>query len=118
MNLQALRGFIGKAQSATLQELSSGEEGAYFLEVVEKLAKLIAETPQTHGSPLRGDARLATLHYFVRGYDFYLIEKDMGCPSDGPEDFQSQAYGLVFMNGHSEIGYVSLPEIAGQCRRT
>lgn len=107
-----LRGFINPAQLAYLRELTArGEEREAFRDKIREMALRVCLMPQTHDTNGQGAAATAYLHYFTPSADFYIIEKDMGCATDAPEDFQSQAFGLADLGYGSELGYISLPEI-------
>ena len=111
MNTKSLLGFIGLNQLTCIVDGLVGEEAGCFQEIVDRMAETIVETPVTYEQDVKGDGAIAFLHYFIRGYDFYLTEKDAGGPNDTPSDFQNQTFGLVILNGSMEMGYVSLPEI-------
>lgn len=106
--------FIGRRQSAALRQLLAGEEAAWFADRIGHLATTIATMPATHG----GDG-IARLHYFTRGADWFILERDIGGPDDERDGIppQSQAYGFADLDGqhgrshHAEQGYISLPEI-------
>lgn len=105
-----LRGFIGRSQIIVLSDLArGGEECQYFRHLLTNLAATVACMPATHEST--GTEAKAYLHYFTPGADFYIVEKDIGCATDEPEDYQSQAYGLADLGYGPELGYISLPEI-------
>ena len=103
--------WVGPAQRRVMLDLARGEEGAFFTEAAERLANTITRMPKTYEQNGRGDEAIAYLHYFTAGADFYITEKDSGSAEDQPEDFQTQAFGLVRMFGEWELGYVCLPEI-------
>ncbi len=101
--------FIGSDQTRTLKSLMRGEEGDYFVDMLEALALRVAAMPVTYGQDGLGRQSIAYLHYFVGGCDFYITEKDSG---DGTEDDgQHQAFGWVNMGHGAEAGYISLPEL-------
>jgi hypothetical protein len=103
--------WLGPAQRRVMLNLARGEEEAFFLEVAERLAETIARMPRTYEQSWCGEETIAYLHYFTPGADFYITEKDRGSDADQPEDFQTQAFGLVRMGGAWELGYICLPEI-------
>lgn len=110
--LVQLEGFIGHSQRTCLRWLcNSGEEQDFFRGRVAELASLIASMPRTYDQDGQGDNAIASLHYFTGGCDVWVTELDRGSPDDTPEDFQSQAFGLVDLGFGPDLGYVSLPEI-------
>ena len=56
----------------------------------------------------------ATLHYFLGGSDWYIIERDAGCEDDEDQGIQRQAYGFTCLNGdklNAEFGYIAIDEL-------
>lgn len=108
--LKKLSAFIGTSQRRTVEIALRGEEGQWFMEKMEELAGIVEIMPGTHENH---DGNV-WLHYFSANYDAYILEKDTGAEDDGPEEFQSQAYGwarFAHMPECAETGYISLPEI-------
>ena len=96
-------------RAAVRRCLFNGEERQHFGELLDRLAERLDAMPVTYES--RGE-RIAFLHWFTVGSDWWVIELDRGSPDDGPEDWQSQMFGLVQLNGwEPELGYISLPEL-------
>lgn len=113
--MKNLTGFIGHAQRRVVTDhIREAEERQHFVEVMERLATTVATMPRTYHQNGKGDQAIAYLHYFTRGTDIWITEKDQGSPADAADEFQSQAYGFV-RHGHmpdcADTGYVSLPEI-------
>ena len=104
---EILQRFIGPSQWAAIQSVLSGEEGDYFWSLLTELARTIDTMPTTYQTEGKGDQALAILHYFHRGSDWWIIEKDV-C-----ED-QLQAFGFVCLHGdicNAEFGYISIEEL-------
>ena len=118
--LKTLEGFLPPNQRAVVMEALRGEEAEFFKEKMIELAGIVKSMPRTGETDGDGDGdkAVAHLHYFAGGQaNFYITEKDKGSPDDGPEDKNSQCFGLAdcFGNGTSdcaEIGYISIPEIS------
>ena len=111
--LNKLNGFMGPAQIAAINQGVGGEERQFFFDKVVELATIIEFMPQTGEQDGKGGEAMINLHYFAGGQaNFYIMEKDMGCAGDKPEQFQSQAFGLADLFGDGgELGYISIPEI-------
>ncbi len=106
---ETLSPFIGPTQTRTLRELMRGEEGDYFVDLLESLAHRIATMPKTREQDGKGDDSIVYLHYFINNCDVWITEKDMG---DGTaDDRQHQAFGIVDLGFGPEWGYISLPEL-------
>ena len=92
-----------------------GEEGQYFRDMIETLKHTLATMPKTYETEdMSEDMKKATLHYFKGGSDWYIIEKDYGCPDDIIKGTQQQAYGFACLNGddeNAESGYISIQEL-------
>lgn len=97
--------YIGTGQTHAIIDGVLGEECEFFLLKIIALAQTIRDMPKTYETDGQGDAAVCILHYFFRGCDWFIIEKDS-------EEQQNQAFGLCRINGGDpEFGYVSLPEI-------
>jgi len=109
--IKVLRRFIPLAQMRIISLLSRGEEGAFFLQKLAEVSALVRAMPVT-GDTAKFSDPLAHLHYFGRGGDAWIIERDVG---DGTEPrglgAQHQAFGCVDLGYGPELGYVSLPEL-------
>jgi len=115
--LKKLAGFIGGSQAALLPDLLAGEEGSFFADKLEELARTVESMPTTKGTEglPSYEAALAHLRYFAGGQAaWHITEKDIGSPDDAEEKVppQSQAFGLADLYGDGgEIGYISIAEI-------
>lgn len=108
-DLETLRPFIGRQQMRCLTRLLRCEERAAFVEIVTRLAETVRTMPKTYEQDGLGDKAIVHLHYFVRGCDWWITEKDVETPE---EPGQHQAFGLASINGREqEIGYISIVEI-------
>jgi len=97
--------FIGKNQRAAINSGLQGEEKQYFSSLLQSVAETINTMPKTYEQDGLGRKAVAYLHYFVGGNDWYITERDM-------EPEQSQAFGVVSLNGHEpETGYISIEEL-------
>jgi hypothetical protein len=100
--LQKLAPFITRGQWHTLWKLcQSGEEQAYFRQMVQDLTTRIEAMSQTYKQDGLGLRAVAHLHYFTPAFDFYITEKDR--TGDGTQ----QAFGLACAH-EREIGYISI----------
>ena len=100
--------FIPKAQ---LRIIKSNRE---LDDVRQRLNEQIAECPKTYETEkIPTNDKIAQLHYFVGGSDWYIIEKDKGDPRNN--DFeQTQAFGYVILNEdeqNAEFGYINIEEL-------
>jgi hypothetical protein len=103
--LQKLAPFITRGQWHTLWKLcQSGEEQAYFRQMVQDLTTRIEAMPQTYEQDGLGLRAIAYLHYFTPAFDFYITEKDR--TGDGTQ----QAFGLACAH-EREIGYISIRQL-------
>jgi hypothetical protein len=102
-----LNRFIGRGQLLAIKEACRGEEGKYFRAMITDWAETIARMPKTYETDGQGDEAPVTLHYFLGGSDWYIIEKDQ-------EAEQIQAFGFACLNGdihNAESGYISIEEL-------
>lgn len=106
-----LRGFLGGPQLETIRDLMKGEEREFFYDKIVEIAALVSRMPRTYETEaINSDDKIAHLHYFTGGCDWYIIEKDKGAPGDVPGQHQTQAFGYARIH-EGEYGYISLPEI-------
>jgi hypothetical protein len=110
---EAVRGFIGHCQMRAIAAGLFSEERMFFYEKLLELARIIEAMPTTGKTDGQGTAAIVQLRYFAGGSGEWLItEKDVGAIGDGPEDFQSQAFGLACPFGDAgELGYISIREL-------
>ena len=109
-----LNQFIGKSQFLAMWEGCRGEEGAFFRTMIQELETKIKTMPKTYETDGQGDEALATLHYFMGGSDWWIIERDAGSPDDEEQGVQAQAFGFTCLNGdteNAEMGYISIQEL-------
>lgn len=110
-----LNQFIGENQLACMRDACRGEEGQYFRDMITNLKKTIAGMPKTYETDdMLTIDKVATLHYFKGGSDWYIIEKDAGSPDDPEQGIQRHAYGFACLNGdtdNAEFGYIAIDEL-------
>lgn len=114
-----LKNFIPKNELSVLRENVKGEEGQYFIDMLDKLSELIKTMPstyQTEGTPTRD--KIVYLHYFYGGSDWYIVEKDKGDKDDRKQGLgvgkQHQAFGYTVLNDDTDMaewGYISIEEL-------
>jgi hypothetical protein len=106
--IPAIRPFLSPIQLKFMADACRGEEGEFFMQKLIDLAQLIDTMPKTYEQDGKGGDAIVTLHYFLGGSDWYIIEKDM-------EGGVEQAYGYAVLNGDvemAECGYISIKELA------
>lgn len=104
-----LRGFIPQPELCAIGEACRGEERQFFFDKIVEMAGIVSGMPKTYETDSQGDQAIAYLHYFSRGADWYITEKDAG---DGPDDTeQHQAFGLADLGHGGELGYISIVEL-------
>lgn len=97
--------FINPAQLQTMRTLARGEEGKFFTDKMKELTQTFTTMPKPYKTDGQGDNAVAVLHYFHRGGDWYIVERDSS-------DQQHQAFGVVCLTGeYPEKGYVSIAEL-------
>ena len=96
--------FMGTPQIVTMLTNIEGEEGEYFFDKLIEMAETINTMAKTYEQDGKGDSAIVYLHYFMRGFDWYITEKDM-------ETEQLQAFGLADLGHGGELGYISIVEI-------
>lgn len=108
-NLRTLKDFIGMRQIEAMASGLRREEGEFFEAKLEEYAERVRNMPKTYEQDGKGGEAIVSLHYFhPNGFDWYIIEKDMG---DGSGDTtQYQAFGYADM-GYPELGYISIAEL-------
>lgn len=103
--------FIGPNQRRTLIDILAGEEGQWMANLIADLAQRIDAMPLTYEQDALGDQAIVHLHYFIGGCDWFITEKDMGCPNDSEDEKgQHQAFGLARIH-EAELGYISIAEL-------
>lgn len=97
--------FINPVQLRTIHQLARGEEGAFFVSKMKELTQTFATMPNLYKTDGQGEYAVVVLHYFGRGGDWYIIERDS-------TDEQHQAFGIVCLTGnYPEKGYISIAEL-------
>ena len=109
--MKPLPGWLSPQQAACVASLLRGEEGEHFAHTLSKLEARIELMPETYTTDGQGKEAVAYLHYFIGGCDWWITEKDKGAEGDTPEQFQSQAFGMVDLGYGAELGYISIPEL-------
>mgnify|MGYP006188513883 CR=1 FL=1 len=99
-------GFIGNAQGSAVQAAFRSEEKQYFFDKICELHQAIQDMPKTYDQDGLGRKAVVHLHYFYRGANWYITEKDV-------LKNQHQAFGLADLGYGGEMGYISLIEITG-----
>lgn len=102
--LAAITEFLSPAQFACIHQGINGEEGQFFIDKVAEYSKRISEMPVVGSRTAKNP--LFHLHYFFRGCDWYIQEKDIQS-----EDGQIQAFGLANLGFGAELGYISIQEL-------
>lgn len=107
-----LENFIGPAQREAIEQAAHTEEGQFFQDKMDELREVIRAMPSTYETDAQGMNAVAHLHYFIKGADWYITEKDRGDPADVHCGIQRQAYGLADLFGDGgELGYISIQEV-------
>ncbi len=103
--LSVLQAFMSHSQRQALCQGLRGEEGDFFHSTLQEMAKVVSTMPVTYQQDGMGDQAMVHLHYFSRGSDWWITEKDR----DGGT---AQAFGLASVNqGYPELGYISIEEL-------
>jgi hypothetical protein len=110
-----IEAWMSRGQAACVRSILRGEEGDWMRGKLAEMQAVVDGMPVTGETDGQGDAAMVGLHFFRGSADVWLTELDKGCPDDEPEDYQSQAFGLVDLGQGwgAEMGYVSVPEILG-----
>ena len=104
---QVLATLTNQSQRTAILEALRGEERAFFAQKIEEICAVWAAMPKTYETDGQGRAALARLHYFTKGCDWWIVEKDADPDGKG----QIQAFGVAELGRCRELGYISLPEI-------
>lgn len=105
VNLKKLSPFLSGAQRKVLSRNAQGEEGEFFVGLINDLYDRIANMPVTYGQDGLGDQAIVYLHYFSGSIDSYITEKDK--EGEGTE----QAFGYQDLGYGGELGYISIAEL-------
>ena len=106
-----LSSFVGRSQASAIRSAMRGEEGDWFRSKMKEMQAIIDGMPVSYETDGDGKPKVAQLHYFGGNSDAWIVELDKGSPDDTPEDYQSQAWGMVDLGYGAETGYVSIPEL-------
>lgn len=102
--MYAISDFISIKQRQVIRELVYGEEGQFFADKLVELRGIIENMPKTYDTEnLPAEEKKCYLHYFLNGWDWYVMEKDN-------EDGQMLAFGLV-KGFETELGYICINEL-------
>ncbi len=104
--------FMSVSQLKSVDELSTGEEGQFFIDTLVGLANIVKTMPKTMEQDENGDEAIAYLHYFKGGVNFYIAEKDVGDSAmSNVEQRQDKAFGLASIGHGAELAYISIAEL-------
>lgn len=104
-NFEVLKGFVSHSQLKALEQGVLGEESQYFIERIQNLVDIFNKMPKTYETEGQGEDAIIYFHYFKNGVDWFIIEKDR-------EIDQYQAFGYTLTSTGSDLGYISLVELA------
>lgn len=110
-NLASLKHFLPKNQRQAIQELSSGEEGQFYMDKAQELAERIRQMPQSYDTNGQGLKAVAHMRYFIGGCEWLITEKDRGSSADPKQGVQHQAFGAADLGYGPELGYISIEEL-------
>lgn len=100
-----LKPFMPYKQAEILKyNMARSEERETFADIILNMAKRVKNMPKTYETDGQGTDALAQLHYFVGGYDAYIVEKDAS-------EEQYQAFGWATFGYGFEAGYISIDEL-------
>lgn len=99
------RKYFSKMQLAIFQMIETTGDGAYVLEQVTKVVRVISTMPRTYATQEEEDP-VVYLHYFLGACDWWITELDI----DGGVD---QAFGMACLGDpfSAGLGYISITEI-------
>ena len=102
--IATLRKFMAPSQINFMVSQIRGEEHQFFIDKIKEMANLVNTMPKTYEQDGKGGEAVVYLHYFFRGMDWYIIERDM-------EVVQYQAFGYADLGHGAEAGYISIVEL-------
>ena len=111
MKQKNIRWFMPRSQAAAIHCILRGEEADFMRAKLQHMQDVVDNMPVSYETQEQGAGAFARLHYFRGNCDAWIAELDKGAPDDAPEDYQSQAWGMVDLGYGPEIGYVSIPEL-------
>jgi len=107
--LQKIQDFMNPAQLSIVK--GSNE----FDDVINSLYKIIAQTPEIYGTQTVSlHEKIAYLHYFYGGSDWYIIELNKKDIFDENLTIEEPAFGYAILNGDlqmAEFGYIDINEL-------
>lgn len=103
--IKYLQNFINPFQLKILVENLTGEEKEYFKNKIDEIYNIVNTMPKVYEQDGKGGDAIVYLHYFAKGMDWFITEKDLS-------DEQSQAFGLVSMDiQYPELGYIPIDNL-------
>ena len=99
--------FMPSYQVNALKQNMLGEEGSFFVDLAKDIDETIRTMPKTYDCKDSSNPQVH-LHYFFRGCDWYIIEKD----KEGKRT--EQAFGFAILHedtDNAELGYISIDEL-------
>lgn len=103
--LSLLKYFVPYPQLDVIRMLTRGEEGRFFSQKIRELYETINTMPKIYETQNQGDDAIVHLHYFGRGHDIFITERDTSLE-------QKQAFGYTYIRLHAsgDPGYVAINE--------
>lgn len=103
-----VKAFVPPHQLDLIAKGLRGEEEQYFRDILVEIDETTSKMPKTYETEgVSGKEKIAHLHYFSSGSDWYIVEKDS-------EPEQLQAFGYAILNGSiqdAEFGYINIEEL-------
>ena len=103
-NINTILKFLPTVQAKCFIAGLKGEEHAYFMSIIDKIADVISKAPAIYGTEGKGDKVKPVLHYFYGNVDIYITEID--------RSGNNQHFGYTSLGrGYLEAGYIDLDYI-------
>jgi hypothetical protein len=104
--IRTLRYFMSRQQLYVIAEACKGEERQFFFDKLVELATRVSSMPKVYEQDGLGEQAIVHLHYFCRGCDWFITERDT-------TKEQQQAFGFACLGDPdcAELGYISIAEI-------
>lgn len=101
--LSLLKYFVPYPQLDVVRMLTRGEEGRFFSQKIRELYETINTMPKIYETQNQGDEAIVHLHYFGRGYDLFITERDTSLE-------QKQAFGYTYVQSERSgfLAYVDV----------
>ncbi len=100
--IKYLKYFINPLQLKILTENLNSDERGYFKSKINEMFNIVTTMPKVYEQDGKGDDAIVYLHYFAKGMDWFITERDLS-------DEQFQAFGLVSMDiEYPELGYIPI----------